>query len=493
MLPALPAWSRGALLGHGGTDLYPSVWGLWWWSQSERLLPLHTALLAFPDGMDLYYGSPLKGLLGKAVIPMFGLLHGWNLLVVAARVATVLAAGAAGRAFGLGPRGALVAAAVYGCAPTFHGFAVEGIVEGTDGWTLALWAWAIGRRRHLLAVPLLALTVLSSWYLGAAGLLLAALAGLRDRRAWASLLAPVLVAPAILAFASSFPEAAPLPDAVRAAMGSPLRLWDPALLDPSPRPFAISAWIGLLAPLLALYARRPWLALAAIPAVLSLGIGPWYDLPGLELLRFPYRLHTATLAILALAAGVGADRLGARFGRAAWLLGPLVALEGLLLSPVEPMLPGASAEVPAIYAEVDGPLLELPGPVAMPPGALNMSRPRARYLLYFQAAHQQPSPWVPDLNGVGTAAEASRLAPFAAWDPLVSAAAPDALPADTLADLAGRGVAQIMVQRRELGPERAERLEAALRDHGAVLRADDGRRALFDLASSPPPGAGAGR
>ena len=50
----------------------------------------------------------------------------------------------------------LMAARAWGLAPArhhcsaiyivlfFHGYAVEGIVEGTDGWTLALWAWALG-------------------------------------------------------------------------------------------------------------------------------------------------------------------------------------------------------------------------------------------------------------------------------------------------------------------------------------------------------------
>ncbi len=481
LLPALPALLRGELLGQPWTDLYPSVWGLWWFAGSDSLLPTHTDLLAHPDGMGFYYSSPLKGSVARLLVPVLGLTASWNLLVVAARVGTVLAAWAAGRAWGLSPLAALTAAAVYGCAPYFHGYAVEGIVEGTDGWTLALWAWALGRGRHLLAIPLMALTILSSWYLGAAALLLAVLAAPWRRRSLLSLLGVLVAAPAIVAFVGAFPAVAPLAAEVRAAMGAPLPR-SPGLLTDNP--FALTAWVGLLLPLLLLAGRSRLALLALIPAVLSLGIGPWYALPGLALLRFPYRLHAATLAILALAAGRVLDddgALGPARARLRLLAPLLLVVEGLLLSPVQPVLPGASPDHSALYAQVDGPILEIPGPVAMPPGVVNRSRPRARTLLHAQTLHGQPSPWAPDFNGVGVTTTTTWLDPIAAWDPLVSAEAPTDLPADLVETLHAHGLRYVMIQRADLGGTRTDTLRALLVAQGLVVAGVDSQAVLLAI------------
>ena len=115
--PAIPALSRGELLGQPYTDLYPSVWGMWWFANQQPGFPLHCELLAAPDGMPFYYSSPIHGFLAAFFLPILGLAATWNLLVVAARVATVVCAFFAGRSWGLGEAGALTAAAVYGCTP----------------------------------------------------------------------------------------------------------------------------------------------------------------------------------------------------------------------------------------------------------------------------------------------------------------------------------------------------------------------------------------
>ncbi|MEC8424832.1 MAG: hypothetical protein VX000_13705, partial [Myxococcota bacterium] len=333
----------GELLGHGLTDLYTSVWGLWHFAEAGPGLPERTALLGFPDGMGFYFASPLKGWLAIPLLPMFGLAGTFNLLTVLARVGTVLAAYGAGRAWGLKGPGALAAAAVYACSPFFHGYAVEGIVEGTDGWTLALWAWAAGRRRHGLAALALCATVVSSWYLGMAGCLLVLFATLRDRGAMLAFGGLILAAPALGRFLAAFPETAPLEPAVRLAMGASPGFWRPGVL-PGLQPFAITAFIGASTIGLAAWGRSPLALLALVPAVLSTGWGPWYDLPVFELVRFPYRWHAATLAVLALAAGRGVDRLP----RLAGIAAPLIVLEGILLSPVEPMIPGADPSHPEI-------------------------------------------------------------------------------------------------------------------------------------------------
>ena len=159
---ALPALWQGHLIGQPYTDLYPAVWGLWAFGHIDDGGLTQTLLLGFPDGMPHYYASPIKGLLARPLIPILGVESVWNLLTIGARIATPLCAFGAARAWGLGKWGALTAATIWGCSPTFQGYAVEGIVEGTDGWTLALWAWAIGRRRHVWASIAMALTIVSS-------------------------------------------------------------------------------------------------------------------------------------------------------------------------------------------------------------------------------------------------------------------------------------------------------------------------------------------
>jgi hypothetical protein len=457
--PALGPLLNGQLLGHGLTDLYPSVWGLWAFAEAQPGLPSTTHWLGFPDGMGYAYSSPIKGWIATPLLPVLGLKATWNLLLVAARGATVLCAFGAARAWGLTRSGALVAAAVYGCSPFFHGYAVEGIVEGTDGWTLALWLWAIGRGRYRLAAIPFALTIVSSWYLGMAACLLAAMALVRDRRVAWSGLGLVLASPALIQFFSAFSGGTPLDDTVRAMMGATLTLPRPGVAA-GLNPFAINTYVGFTVTVLAVASRTRWVLAAMIPACLSLGIGPIYELPVAEMVRFPYRWHAATLILLAPAAAVTASRLS--WG--AWLA-PLIVIEGLLLSPVEPLIPGADARVPEHVQHIKGPVLDLPGPIAMPPGKVNRSRGRARYLMYHQTMHGQPSPWVPDFNSVGVkpSAHAELMAPFIALDKLSGADMPDRLP---FAQIASTGVSVVVLHHRELGRERTRFARAALEAQG---------------------------
>lgn len=480
--PAVPVLLRGELIGQPYTDLYPAVWGLWEHSRHQPGLPVRTDMLGHPAGIGYYYSSPLKGILAGTLLPWLDLLWRWNILTLLGRVATVLCAYGAGRAWGLGVVGALTAAGAWGCAPLLHGYAVEGIVEGTDAWTLALWAWAAGSHRPVWSAVGLGLSIWSSWYLGAAGCLLALLAALRDRRALIGLLGGlILAAPAIVLFLGAFPSTTPLAPEIRQQLGAPLRIPTPGLTE-GLNPFALSAYLGWALGGTALIAaargQHRLVGLALIPAVLSLGAGPWYALPVLSMLRFPYRWHVATTALLALAAGRFAD------ARRWWWLPPLVVAEGLLLSPIEPILPGAPADIPAIYAHVDAPLLEVPGPVSRPPGVMNASRPRAQYLLYYQTGHGQPSPWVPDFNGLGGASPSGLLDPFRAYDRMESGDGWEeraGLDASDLSALRASGVELVMIQQQELGSRRSRALREALTELGAAVIAEDTQRWLLRL------------
>ncbi len=426
VLPALGPLVRGELIGQPFTDLYPAVWGLDWFVSQQPGLPSWCDRLAAPAGMPFAYSSPLHGWAAWPLHALFGLTVAWNGTVLAARVATVLVAWWAGRCWGLSERGALVAAAVFGAAPFFQGYAVEGIVEGTDGWTLALFLGAVAARKPTLAVAGFALSVASSWYVAAVACVLALCLG---PWAWAAAAGGlVLAAPLLWTFLGAFPGGAPLDPAVRAAMGASVGLSPPGLRE-GLNPFAMTTWTGLVAPVLGLVAlwhrvraRRVAGALA-LCALLSFGVGPVYELPLFSSIRFPYRFHAGTLAALALLAGWGAERW--RWG--AWLA-PLIVLEGLLLGPIEPLLPGAPAEVPALYEGLDGEvLLDLPGPVALPPGERNPSRPRARWFLYAQAAHGLASPWAPDFNSVGAVGREQGLEAARALDPLLRQPVPERL------------------------------------------------------------------
>ena len=474
LIPALPAVWRGDIIGQPYTDLYPSVWGMAQFVAGQPGLPLHTAQFGAPDGIGFYYSSPLHGWAALPLTWMGGTVFAYNASLVLARFATILVAYGAFSAMELQPWGALAAATVYGASPFFHGYAVEGIVEGTDGWTMALWVWMVLKQRRFLAPIAFALTVISSWYLGMVACLLAAGWGVRNRRAWASLVGGMLLAtPMLYAFGHAFGGNTPLPDEIRSAMGAHIGIPSPGILAPV-NVYALNAYVGFAVILLAAPSMSKNPALVAgvlVCALLSLGQGPWWHLPVLEMVRFPYRWHAGTLFCLAPMVGQTVDRL--RFG---WL-GLLPLIEGLVLGPTEPVLPGAPTSVPALYRDVRGPiLLEVPGPVSMPPGVINRSRPRARYLLFYQLSHGAHSPWTLDFNGISTAKNAPWLSSFAAFDPLSKAT-----PGDL--DLAGAragGVSQIMVHRDELAGN-AQAFEAALLGGGAVLLSVDGKLALYAL------------
>ena len=473
ILPLMPALASGNIPGQPYTDLYPSIWGLDVFCGGLPGFTTHTARLGAPEGIGFYYSSPLHGVAGWPVWAIFGPVAAYVTTLVFARAATVLCAFGLLRALNLSPIAALGGSLCFGASPFFHGYAVEGIVEGTDGWALALWAWMVVRNHRAGAIAGFALTILSSWYLGMVACLLALVLALRYPAARWSLVGLVLTAPALWAFSQAFGGNMPLDPAIRVAMSAPLDLPRPGL-SPGLNPFAITTFIGVAAAALALPSakRQPvWAAGAVLCAVLSTGRGPWWDLPILELVRFPYRWHAGTLLCLAPLVAETAERMGRP------LLAVLPFIEGLLLSPIEPIVPSAPRELPTIYQKITATrLLEVPGPVAMAPGTPNASRARARWLLYAQVAHGAASPWTLDFNGISRDRDAPWLGTFASWDPLVRAARQ---PPDVAAARAA-GVQEVLVHGDEL-EQNARAFETALTGAGAVEIAREGHLALYRL------------
>ncbi len=474
VVPLVPALAAGELPGQPFTDLYPSVWGLDTFCAGLPGFILHTTRMGAPDGIGFYYSSPIHGVLGWPVWALAGPVAAYVVTLVLARAATVMAAFGFLRALRRSPTPALAGALLYGASPFFHGYTVEGIVEGTDGWTLALWAWMVVERRVALATLAFALTVISSWYLGMVACLLAVGLGARDRSAWFSAAVGLLLAaPALWSFTHAFGGNGALDSAVRAAMGAALTIPKPGLL-PGLNPFAKTTYVGFAAALLAVPSvrRNPgWAVGAALCFLLSTGRGPWWELPVLELVRFPYRWHAGTLLCFA---PLVADTVE----HVRWkVLGFIPFVEGLMLSPIEPVVPGAPTALPALYDAIDGGVvLEVPGPVALPPGKPNPSRPRARWVLFAQLHTHATSPWTLDFNGIGRDHDAAWLSSFASWDPIlrVDPQSPD------VAAARAAGVTTIVVHRDELHGA-SERFEAALVSAGARRLAEDGKLALYGL------------
>ena len=474
VVPLMPALAAGELPGQPFTDLYPSVWGLDTFCAGLPGFTLHTTRMGAPDGIGFYYSSPIHGLLGWPVWALAGPVTAYVVTLVLARAATVMAAFGFLRALGRSPAPALAGALLYGASPFFHGYTVEGIVEGTDGWTLALWAWMVVERRVAWATVAFALTVISSWYLGMVACLVALGLGGRHRGAWISAAAGLLLAsPALWSFTHAFGGNSPLDPAVRAAMGAALTIPKPGLLA-GLNPFAKTTYVGFATVLLAVPSvrRNPgWAIGAALGFLLSTGRGPWWELPVLELVRFPYRWHAGTLLCLAPLVADTVEHVRWKF------LGFLPFLEGLLLSPIEPVVPGAPTILPALYDAIDGGVvLEVPGPVALPPGKPNPSRPRARWVLFAQLHTHAASPWTLDFNGIGRDHDAAWLSSFASWDPILRV---DPQPPDVAA-ARGAGVTTIVVHRDELHGA-AERFEAALVSAGARRLAEEGKLAVYGL------------
>ena len=168
-----------AVPGSSRTDLWNSLWSMWFVARSIAAgeLPYATTLLNYPQGGTLLVADPLGALMAAPLIPAVGLAAAYALVVLA----QLSLAGVVAHRFAedllrwLRPGASLSAAWVagvgYATAPVLLSAVHNGTSEAfAGGWpALAAWAcWRVaahgGARRAALAAGALLLAALSSWY-----------------------------------------------------------------------------------------------------------------------------------------------------------------------------------------------------------------------------------------------------------------------------------------------------------------------------------------
>ena len=392
LIPLLPAFWAGAIAGSPYTDLYPSVWSLWavadWIEHGFRL-----SLLNYPEGQDWYPSSLILGLIAQPLYLILSPAWVYNILLFFSRWIGAIAFYMAGYSWTQNKNSALFFMVLVACSPFVHGFSVEGIIEGTQIWPLGFWLWSIGTKRYRLGILFFCLSILSNWYFGAVTCMLCFLLGFKDKKIWLSFLGLLPAIPMIELFLSTLSTSAKIPSHIIQAMGFQWGLAEPNILS-DPNPFALNTYIGWIPLLLLLTGRTRRSFWILIPFVLSLGLVELYQLPLLSSFRFPYRWHLGTMIIL-----------GWALFQHPWvqkrsLLPIFLLMEYLLLSPIDIFPPKTDASYPEYLEKIDGVILDLPGPLSRPAGTINPSRPRMKYLLYYQTKHQQPIGWHLDFNGL---------------------------------------------------------------------------------------------
>lgn len=164
-----------ALPGGERTDLWDSLWSLWFVQQAlaRGELPWRTALLGWPEGGVLMVADPLNALLAAPALALLGVEATWTLLVIGHIAFAGLAAHALARwVFGV-ERAGWVAGVAWACAPVLLSAVQNGTSEALPGGWLALAVLGVlraldegGARRVLWGGLGLAGAAVGSWYMG---------------------------------------------------------------------------------------------------------------------------------------------------------------------------------------------------------------------------------------------------------------------------------------------------------------------------------------
>ncbi|MEL6345961.1 MAG: hypothetical protein AAFV53_22815 [Myxococcota bacterium] len=169
-----PIQLGAAVPGSARTDIWNSLWSLWFFQYNTRIngLSLHTELISFPRGGELLVADPLNALLAAPLLPFIGVDVTYTLLVLAQLTfAGVFAHGFARELLPDAPGAGWIAGTAFATAPVLLSGVHNGTSESFAGaWTvLGVWlAWRAARfggaRRVALAVFGVLLGALASWY-----------------------------------------------------------------------------------------------------------------------------------------------------------------------------------------------------------------------------------------------------------------------------------------------------------------------------------------
>lgn len=439
---------RTDLIGSPDVDVWNHAWGPWWWwhSLSQGALPWKTSLLLWPKGGVLWFIDPALALLGAPLVPLFGPVAAYNLVMLGSLAFSSWAAARFARALGvtglpqLAASIALVASAMVtselhnGISEACHvgvvALALAWVEEAARGETLRGWVKA-GVGVGLAAVV--------SPYLGLGAGIAALVRGLPAlRRAWVGgLTALVVAAPPALALRAQLhspnaiiqhPESMNLELAAHNAV-DPRTFLAPfgfQSVDLGAEGFLHSGYLGWVALGLTLWAwrtsganpvwrrsARMWALAAAACAIFALGPFlffdgdyvlanqrllrmPWFGIqqlaPGLAVTH-PLRLAVPVVAIVA-ALAARALVVSPRWvvGLALWAL----AVDGLVVSGAPWPLQTAPGQAPAALHTIAAAPHEPPRHAVLNlPTDVGATMATSRYL-FWQTTHHRPIPYAPD-------------------------------------------------------------------------------------------------
>lgn len=397
---------HGEIAGSPYTDLYPSVWSLWatesWWGTWNNIWFNH------PTGQSW---SPNTLFWGTLIIPFkpylpIGMLY--NICLLSNRILTCVSFYLAGRAWNDNHGTGLLWMVILGMNPMVHGFAVEGIIEGTQLWPIGFWFWAFRNNLRSSSIIFGCLTIVSNWYWSVVWVSIMCIMRPRDLKYWRWMLASLVIcSPWILQFYSIAGESQSLSSDMYRAMGFQFEIPEPNFMTPS-NPFAQSNYIGWILSFTTVYmlrhskdklVNRPSIFDGALfltyGFTLCVGFSWIQHVPIIGAMRFPYRMYILCLmGIAILLSDLGIRRQSG--------LAYLVLFEFLFLSPIDLLIPISPAEYPEYVSTVEGPILELPGLLTREPGEVDPSRPRMKRIMYYQTHHAQPSAWFLSFNGLNT-------------------------------------------------------------------------------------------
>lgn len=161
--------------GAARTDLWDSLWGLWFVAHSVAAgeLPWRTTLMGWPDGGVLVVADPVNSLLGLPLVLLVGVPFAYSVLVVAHVLFSALAAHALAEELFDGPGPGWVAGVGWAAAPVMISAIHNGTSEAIAGGWLALSVYAVLRAVRLggawrcgLAGMAMAVCAWGSWYAG---------------------------------------------------------------------------------------------------------------------------------------------------------------------------------------------------------------------------------------------------------------------------------------------------------------------------------------